>query len=94
MAPGTVRPDDFELRARRAGEQVEALRAELEDAIELRDQIVLEAIDAGCSRGEVGRWARVSPTRITQVVLARALKLQEEASAREAQRARESVNLG
>jgi hypothetical protein len=89
----TVPADDYEQRVTRAAEQVGALKDALEDAVKLRDLIALEAIDAGVSRGQVSRWAGVSPTRVTQVVGARALELQERADASAAQAARERVTV-
>jgi len=58
-------------RLRAAADACYDLRTSYEEELELRDRIILEAIDQGWPRGEVARWARVSPARITQVIARR-----------------------
>jgi hypothetical protein len=64
----------IERRLRAAGELCDSLRTELEDELEARDRIILEAIDLGWGRSQVARWAKVSNTRITQVIARRAVE--------------------
>jgi hypothetical protein len=70
----------YRARLERTAQSVDQLRAALEDETEARDQLILEAIDAGHSRSEVARWSRVGRTRVTQIVAARALELQQSAA--------------
>jgi hypothetical protein len=57
---------------RKAADICHELRTSYEDELEYRDRIIMEALDAGWPRYEVARWARVSPARITQVIVRRA----------------------
>lgn len=38
------------------------------DALETRDQLIVQAVDLGWSQGQVSRWARVSHARVTQIL--------------------------
>jgi hypothetical protein len=49
-------------------ERIAGLRAELEDECETRDRQILEAIDSGCTQGEVARWSGITKTRVRQVI--------------------------
>ena len=55
-------------RLRSAGGHVEACREALGVAIEQRDEIVVDAVDAGISTRDVARWADISQSRVTQVL--------------------------
>jgi hypothetical protein len=57
---------------RKAANICRELRTSYEDELEYRDRIILEALDEGWPRNEVARWARVSPARISQVIIRRA----------------------
>lgn len=67
----------YRARLERAAETIDGLRAQLEDEVELRDQLVVEALDAGESAIDVKRWSRLSRTRLHQVRVARLVELQE-----------------
>jgi hypothetical protein len=75
-ARGAVLRSDYRARLTGVAEAVDELRAAYEDELMARDLLILEAIDAGHSRGEVARWSRVGRTRVTQIVAARAAELQ------------------
>jgi hypothetical protein len=62
---------EWEERIGRAAEDCEALRAAYEDELEVRDRLIVDALDAGWTRGKVSRWARLSPARITRIVARR-----------------------
>lgn len=49
-------------------DRIAGLRTELQDECETRDRLVLEAMDLGYLRRDVGRWAQVHKTRVTQIV--------------------------
>lgn len=66
----------FRQRLERLSASIDGLRAQLEDEIELRDQLVVEALDAGEAPVDVRRWARLSRTRLHQVQVARLVELQ------------------
>jgi hypothetical protein len=66
--------EELELRLRGSASLVGAYLDEYEDEVRVRDGIVLEAIDAGCNRGDVAKWAELSPTRVTQIVAKRAVE--------------------
>lgn len=51
-----------------SADRIAGLRAELEDECELRDRMVLEAIDQGWPRSQVSLWAKVTANRVTQIV--------------------------
>jgi hypothetical protein len=61
--------EGFKARLTAAADSVEALRGSYEDELEARDHIVLEAVDAGVTRGQAARWARLDPARITRIVV-------------------------
>lgn len=63
----------IEDRLRASAETCDALRCNYEDELEARDRIVLEAIDLGWGRSQVARWARFSPSRVTQIIARRAV---------------------
>ncbi|MGA2835511.1 MAG: hypothetical protein ABSF84_02830 [Acidimicrobiales bacterium] len=63
---------NIEQRLRATADRIAGLRAELEDECLTRDRQVLEAIDAGVPRSQVARWAQLSLTRVTQVVVEQA----------------------
>ena len=67
--------EELELRLRGSAGLVGAYLDQYEDEVRARDGIVLEAIDAGCNRGDVARWAELSPTRVTQIVAKRAAEV-------------------
>jgi hypothetical protein len=54
-------------------ERISGLRTDLEDECRLRDSLVLEAVDSGISQGNVARWARLSETRVRQVIVEQTL---------------------
>lgn len=58
-------------RARRAAVDVEAKRQVLEAALELRDRLVLEGVDAGYTQGEVARALLMARSRVHQIVARR-----------------------
>lgn len=51
-----------------AAQEVTALEASLRDARALRDTLVVQAIDAGLSVYRVAYMAKISPTRVTQIL--------------------------
>jgi hypothetical protein len=77
VANSPVATGGFEARLERVAETIDLLRAQLEDEVEIRDQLVAEAIDAGERRSDIARWARLSRSRLHQVRLARLVELQE-----------------
>lgn len=58
----------FKERLSAAANAVEAIKANYDDELEARNAIVVEALDAGVTRGNAARWAKVDPARITQIV--------------------------
>lgn len=54
-----------------ASDAVDALRDAYEDELEARDRLLVAAVDAGWPIREVARWARISHTRLNQVVARR-----------------------
>ncbi len=61
-------PDTIGKRLTATAERIAGLRAELQDECEIRDLQVLEAMDAGWARSQVSIWAKVTTTRVTQIV--------------------------
>lgn len=61
----------FEVRLGEARTAVEGHYAGWLDEIEVRDRIILEAIDEGWPKGRVARWAGVSAGRVVQIVARR-----------------------
>jgi hypothetical protein len=59
---------DWEMRLGRSAEHCENLKAERDLELIRRDRLILAAIDRGWSRSLVAKLARVSPTRVTQVI--------------------------
>ncbi len=59
---------DWELRLGRCAEHCENLKAEVDLELARRDRLILSAVDQGWSRSLVAKLARVSPTRVTQVI--------------------------
>jgi hypothetical protein len=55
-------------RLEATADRIAALRAELEDECETRDRLVLEATDLGWPRGQISSWAKITTTRVTQIV--------------------------
>lgn len=66
----------FRERLERLGDSIDALRAQLEDEIELRDQLVADALEERTPVRTVARWARISRTRALQVRVARLVALE------------------
>jgi len=66
----TVSPlDSFGERLSAAGDDVAAKRQAYEDAVKLRDEIVVEAIDeAGLNYAQVAKLAKLSTARVVQIV--------------------------
>jgi hypothetical protein len=74
--PGVQSPYDvWAERLGASGDAVIASWDNYQDELEVRDGLILEAIDQGWPRPEVARWARVSTRRVTQVVSARSAEL-------------------
>ena len=66
-------PDDlgekaWSVRLGKCADDVDGYQDGLDDSIETRDELIVQAIDLGWSRGKVSRWARVSTTRVTQIL--------------------------
>ena len=59
---------DWELRLGRCAEHCENLKAEVDLVLSRRDRLILSAVDQGLPRSLIARLARVSPTRVTQVI--------------------------
>lgn len=59
---------DWEQRLDLAAQEVMALEASLGDARALRDHLVVQAVDGGLSLYRVAYLAKISPTRITQIL--------------------------
>lgn len=38
------------------------------DEIEVRDRLIVQAVDLGWPQGQVSRWARISHARVTQIL--------------------------
>lgn len=55
-------------RLRVAAIEVLTTRQAYEDAVALRDEIVVEAMDGGASYAEVARYGQLSPARVVQIV--------------------------
>ena len=52
----------------RTADRCAALQSELDDERDLRDHLILEAIDAGHTTIEVSRSAGITPPRVNQIV--------------------------
>jgi len=68
------RADSEAVWMRRLGacsDTIAALGGAREDEIETRDELIVKAIDLGWPRRQVARWAKVSETRVTQIIAAR-----------------------
>jgi hypothetical protein len=62
-------PDDvWADRLGKVADSIDGHNDALEDELELRDQLIIKASEAGWPRAQVARWARVSPTRVHQVL--------------------------
>jgi len=61
--------DDLSARLRAAGAAVESTRETWKAALEVRDELVVAAIDGGMSQRVVARAAGVSNTRVTSILL-------------------------
>jgi hypothetical protein len=61
----------FEVRLGEARIAVEGHYAGWHDEIEVRDRIILEALDEGWPSGKVARWAGISPGRVVQILARR-----------------------
>lgn len=62
----------FDVRLAEAARTVEGLYGGYEDERENRDQIILEASNAGYSDAQIASWARVSRQRVQQIIARRA----------------------
>lgn len=56
-------------RLQATAQRISGLRTDLDDETELRDRLILEAIDMGIPQGEVGRWAMLTRTRVRQIMI-------------------------
>ncbi len=83
----------FQRRLSASADAIEGFQAALEDEVEVRDRLILEAVDHGCPKRAVGRWARISESRVHQVVLRRSLEDQHEAERRQAAADADKVQL-
>jgi hypothetical protein len=61
----------WERRLRAAANAYAAAKDVSDDAKETLDHLMIAADDDGISRGKVGRWSGVSPTRVTQIIAER-----------------------
>ena len=71
--PSKARDEDLGEQAWRerlgkCADDVDGYQDALDDSIETRDELIVKAIDLGWTRGQVSRWARVSATRVTQIL--------------------------
>lgn len=55
-------------RLGKVADDIDAHHDFVEDALQLRDQLIVRAIDAGWPGGQVALWARVSRTRVNQIL--------------------------
>ena len=55
-------------RLRACADRCLALEIELQDERQKRDELVVDAVDAGWNWSQVSRWARVSRTRVRHIV--------------------------
>lgn len=69
-------PGSYEDRISRAAGAVGSYLGSYEDEVEIRDALIVEALDAGELRQDVARWAQVSTTRVTQIVARRVAEAQ------------------
>jgi hypothetical protein len=65
------RTGSMEVRLSEARQAVEGHYGAWHDELEVRDHIILEAIDEGWPQGQVARWAGVSTARVTQIIARR-----------------------
>lgn len=72
----------FEVRLGEARIAVEGHYAGWLDEIEVRDRIILEAIEEGWPKGKVARWAGVSAGRVVQIEARRGVEAQGARSSR------------
>lgn len=56
-------------RLQATAERIAGLRADLEDECKIRDRLILVALDGGQSQGQVGRWAKLTETRVRQIMV-------------------------
>lgn len=66
----------YEIRLAAARTAVEGHYGAYVDEIEVRDRIILEAVDEGWPTGQVARWAGISPARVIQIVARRGAEAQ------------------
>ena len=67
----TSAPRSLEERLSRAAEQCQALRAALDDELELRDALIVEALDGSFTFAQVAAMTGLSKARLNQVVARR-----------------------
>lgn len=60
---------DYRRRLEHLAARVVAGREELELALEARDELVVEAIEAGLSRRVVAQSAQIAPSRVHDILL-------------------------
>ncbi len=65
---GAASRAQWERRFTACADSIDGHHAAWEDEIEARNRLIVQAFDLGWNRSQVARWARVSPTRVTQVV--------------------------
>lgn len=68
VSTGATDTQHYEQRLNAAADQVDELEVALRDARELRNRIILEAVDNGMSQRPVARAARVAPAQVHRVL--------------------------
>lgn len=66
--PSQLTDTDWATRLGKCADDVDGYQDGLDDSIETRDKAIVQAIDAGWSGGKVAGWARVSRTRVNQIL--------------------------